>query len=648
MKKRTCIKVVLLIAAVIGAVGWLIVRWNPASRNRLVVTTTGPLDIRLWGIRPDAGDAIYDPNGKEVGRTLGIARWDNPYWGEKSQRFDFIFELPDTNEPPTFAGMPRIAPSGEDINLRGGFGQHFFDYEGRRLLWLRASFPRTFKRWVLGGLWRSEAAFDTVDIALDYYHGPPGKALFTLKGPFELNSVISSEDTLHEVFFKDDFENTRFELSTSKRFAIDTPVAVYDTSGSRYLPRRGSSRTSPQGSRRIEYSVQGMPLKRIAAIAFGEQPLRITFKTVNLNVGGGKRRDHAPYLDEVIERLGQTVTSNNSHEPTFESAAEALKVIDLVRGSGLLRAGEAIEYRRNRGDPVDLKNLTNEQAVRLRETLNRWLTAIDPGFRAWAVRIGLKCEWPEFVEPALELLEGPLRDDYNWMTNAEKMVADALRHCDDVLSDDHIRRIANLHLDDDRRETLLPLRRLLREPKTEARIRALRELAEDDRPWLWWFAVGRLCYWKAFEARHDSLPDKLKPRVFLLQGSAAFADADQIAPRAYDLLASILTPELLTFDPSFFHDTLKRVAKKLDPQRRTAVVVNFLRCLEDFDYSTRAVADRIVKYINLWHGLDIGGLGTDVNRQTPQLQKYDWPAIIAEAIEWYDGKYKTADPNSTR
>ncbi len=112
MKKRTRIKVVVLIAAVIGVLVWLVVRWNAASRTGIVVTTTGPLDIRLWGIRPNAGDAIYDPNGKEIRRTLGSARWGNPYWADSDQRFDFIFELGDSNEPPLMGTFPRLEVSG--------------------------------------------------------------------------------------------------------------------------------------------------------------------------------------------------------------------------------------------------------------------------------------------------------------------------------------------------------------------------------------------------------------------------------------------------------------------------------------------------------------------------------------------------------
>ena len=55
---------------------------------------------------------------------------------------------------------------------------------------------------------------------------------------------------------------------------------------------------------------------------------------------------------------------------------------------------------------------------------------------------------------------------------------------------------------------------------------------------------------------------------------------------------------------------------------------------------------RIVKYLNLWYGLDIGGLGSDVRKQTPDLDKMDLEAVAAEAIEWYDTIYNSADPNT--
>jgi len=650
MKKRTRITVVLLIVAVIGAIGWLVVRWNAAGRTGIVVTTTGPLDIRLWGIRPDAGDTIYDPNGKAIQETLGIARWDSPHWGEKSQRFDFIFELPDSNEPPQFSAFPRIGPSGENRHLGGGFDQQLFDYEGRTLLWLRATFPRTFKRWVLGGVWRSEAAFDAVDLTLNYYHGPPGKSIFTLKGPFEPNSTVSSEDSVYKVSFKEDVGSgssayAEFELSTSVSFGLNTPVVAYDASGNHNLAKTGSGRSSPQGSR-IEYRAHGIPLKRIAAIAFGEQPRHITFNNVNLNVAGHKRRAHAAYLDQMAERLGLTVTSKNSGVPRFKSAAEALKVIDIVRGSGLLRAAEAIVYRRTRGERIDLNNLADEQAVRLRETLNRWLTAIDPEFRAWSVRIGLLCKWPEFVEPALELLERPVRRDYRSMPDAQMMVADALRHCAGGLSDDHVGRIADLLLGNGPRETLLRLMKLLRDPKTESRVEALWKLAKDDRPWVWWYAVERLAQWGEFADKQDSLPQKLKLRLFLIRGAAGFSNVEQTAGEAYKLAGELLAPQLHALDPGIFRDVLGSLIKNVDRQQVTTAMIGFLRRVEEGDRSVEYAIDEIVRYINAWYGLDIGGLGSDVDRQTPERNKYDWAAIVAETVEWYGSIQDANDANS--
>ena len=82
------------------------------------VTSTGPLDIRLWGIRPDAGDTIYDPNGNKIAETVGNARRDRAVWEDNHQRRDFIFEIPDTNEPITFLYSFRCFVNGEE--KRGG------------------------------------------------------------------------------------------------------------------------------------------------------------------------------------------------------------------------------------------------------------------------------------------------------------------------------------------------------------------------------------------------------------------------------------------------------------------------------------------------------------------------------------------------
>ena len=65
-------------------------------------------------------------------------------------------------------------------------------------------------------------------------------------------------------------------------------------------------------------------------------------------------------------------------------------------------------------------------------------------------------------------------------------------------------------------------------------------------------------------------------------------------------------------------------------------------------WSTWGSISRIVKYLNLWYGLDIGGLGTDLRKKTPDLDKMDLETIAAEAVAWYDTVYLRGDPNSVQ
>jgi len=655
MKKRTrTIIVVLLVAIVIGAMSWLVVRWNAAGQGRIVVTTTGPLDIRLWGIRPDAGGAIYDPNGKKIRDALGIAQWGPSHWRDDSQRFDFIFELPDTNELPLFTWFPNIEASYENRPLGGGFGHRFLDYKGKKLLWLTTTFPRTFRRSVLFGLWTADCDVETIDITLSYYHGPPGKAAFTIRGPFEPNDVMTSEDGVHKVAFMADGGSVsrpyaQFVLTTSAYFRSYASVAAYDSSRRRYLAGTGnvSLSTNPKQGSRIEYNVQALPLKVIDAIAFGEDNNRITFKNVNLNVARRNNRNHADYLDEMAERLDPGFSTRGVAEKRFSNAAEAIEFMEIVRGRHVLHAGEAIlRGRPGSGGPPTVE-LVDVSSQRLKKTAHRWTRAMEPEFRAMGVRVGLFCKWPEFVEPAFELLDYPaMHDEYSARMVWSK-VAQALADYRAELSDHAIARLAQILLRRDERDNLMYLKQCFWSPKSEARIEALWELANDDRSWLWWDAIEKLAQWKQFDGRHDSLTDKLKLRLFLIRGAYGFSNAEQIAPKAYALLDGLLTLQLLALDVGTFNRVLDKILRNPDRRFATAALINYLGRIEGSDSSATFSITIIVKYINLWHGLDIGGLGTDVTQDTGDTRKYDWPAITAEAIEWYEDNQDANDANTS-
>ena len=641
MKRRV---VIIAVLAATGLAMWLFVHLRSACGSaQLTVTSTGPLDIRLWGIRPDAGDVIYDLDGNETCQTLGVS-WDSSNWGEKVQRFDFIFELPDTGELPLFKELSRFEVNGEDRPLAISVFQQILAHEDRRVLWVRSTFVRTFRRSVLRGLWISNTKIDTVDITLEYFHGLPGKSVFTVEGPFKQGSVVSSDREVYDVSFTKDLAGgyAFFELSRPTHFNRAMSVVVYDESGSRHLADRVAIRSKGQTGL-IEYRVPNMSFDRMSSIAFGEQQYEITFKGVNLRVGGSKRRTYGAYLDKMGERLGLTMTGKELANYRFETATEALDVIDVVRGSMLVQAARAV--LRQWPNPQDL---SDEQTARLAEALGRWITAEDPLIRAFAVSIGLRCKWPNFIDPAIELLERPAGLDHYAENEIRDRATQSLRYCAGELSDDHIRRIADLMLSETRWQIRSGLLRLLDTPKMESRIKAFWRLAEDDRTRLWWFAVARLSAWKAFKGKYDSLPDKLKLRVFLIHGRRGFSDPDQIEPRAHDLLAGLLTPDLRGPDSGIFCGVLAKIAEKLDVETKTEIAIRALPHIERFNYPDCEIADIIVKYVNLWHGLDIGGLGDDVNLQTPDIRSYDWRAITAEAIEWYDTEYNAADPNSAR
>ncbi|MBN2271298.1 MAG: hypothetical protein JXN61_11830, partial [Sedimentisphaerales bacterium] len=226
--------------------------------------------------------------------------------------------------------------------------------------------------------------------------------------------------------------------------------------------------------------------------------------------------------------------------------------------------------------------------------------------------------------------------------------ADALAKYSDKLSDEEIGRVKEILLSRDDYMILYGLRTCLGRTKSRAKVDALWELAMDERLWLWWYAIEKLAKWEEFEGKYDSLPDKLKVRLFAVMGSDGFSNTEQIAPQANVLLAESLTPKLVELDSPAVFKIIEKIAANPDRRFATAALIDSLRRFEGLYLSPAYPVGKTVKYINLWYGLDIGGLGNDVNRQVLESHKYDWPAITAEAIEWYDTEYKAADANSVR
>ena len=88
MKKLKLLLVVFVVAVIVPS--WLIHLRNGPSDIGL----GGPLEIRLVGVRPDAGEKLFDINGKEIEGLKIPSLVYGGWWGSENLRREFIFELP--------------------------------------------------------------------------------------------------------------------------------------------------------------------------------------------------------------------------------------------------------------------------------------------------------------------------------------------------------------------------------------------------------------------------------------------------------------------------------------------------------------------------------------------------------------------------
>ncbi len=647
MKRRTFILIVLSgVALAVCLVVYVRVR---IGNSRFSVSSTGPLDIRLWGIRPDAGDIIHDPKGNKVADTLGIARNETTVWRDNLYCRDFIFEIPDTNESISF--LPLLYSANREEDRRSSFlkGSLYFEHHGRNFGWFQTVIPRTMRQSFLFGVWKKEVPVDRIDLHLRYYYGPPNKPICVFKGPFVFGRKVTDETGLHEIYFErhSDTPRTKLVMLFCPRWRID-PVAdilFYDAEDKCLFVGNGFPYKIPAGEG-IGYSLPRILLKKTAKITIGEEPYRITVRNLKLDLVSSERRTYAGRFDRMVEIL------KSGHGPTryvrhnYRNLNELLEVIDILRGEQIYQVSRNLCFRRLGMLYVDPDTLDTEQSHKLKQTVLRWADAMDPEIRVNAIRLGLHCEWPEFFDMACDLLEYP---DRNYFGEAVPIrdIAEVLYSHREKLSERDINRIAAILPRLNNPNAIRRLQDCLKRPKSPARLAALWDLANSDRPWLWTDAIRQLMMWREFKGKYDSLSEKLKPRVFLVAGYRGFSDPAQIAPKVSELQLSLLSSQLLTRHTSTFSTLIRNIPESTDKRAMTEIMIESLRYMEyRRDWSVWMAIGKIVRYLNLWHDVDIGGLGSDLSKQIPELDKINLEAVAVEAIEWYDTKYKSADPNT--
>ncbi len=695
MKRRTIITAALLGTAL--TVGLILYLCAQLDNRGFSVTSTGPLDIRLWGIRPDAGDSIYDPNGKKIMETFGLAREDMTAWKDTSYRRDFIFEVPDADEAVLFYGQLRLLVDGrEKEQVRASRARSFsFYHKGRTLWWLQMNIPRTVVKSFLFGTWSKQVPVDRVDMNLRYYCGPPYDPICIFKGPFEVGRKVVDETGLHEISLSltSDAHRSKLNMMLSPGRRIDSHAdAVFYNAGGKYKRAAGRwSRTDPNNPV-IMYHVSGLRLTDIDLITIGEKPFEMKVRNLSLRSPNAEHRTYAEHLDEIAERLNPGSDPTRHKWPNYSIFSDlngAMKVIDVIRGGRIKQACERY------CNPRDIATLDADQLQRLKRTVLRWAGAMDPEIFVPAIESGLRCGWPEFVDVALDILEHPHRRrsrivnptgdvaaalsyftfrgqlsdrQVQWRVDAilnilEKSLRDHSRTVNttrDVaaalpsssfrgrLSDGQAQRIVEIvpRYTDDR--IIDKLFHFLDRPKSPAQITALWNLADHDQPWLWVRALEELYYWGHLKGKFDELSEKMKVRLFLIISRHWFTEPDQIEPKASELLPTLLSGDLLTQHSNTFSTLVRRLPESVDRRAMTAAIIESFRNMEyrRQGWSIWTAICLSVQHLNLWYGLDIGCLGSDYGKKIWNLDTLDLEAIATEAVVWYDTEYNRAAPNT--
>ncbi|MHC4570086.1 MAG: hypothetical protein ACYTE3_30555 [Planctomycetota bacterium] len=565
-------------------------------------------------------------------------------------RHDFIFETPATDEP-VFHGKLQYLVNGSRFGPVD-FAQRTFHFEhkGRTLWWFQTTISRTAIRSLPFGIWRRRVPVDRIDLNLQYYCGPPRKPICMFKGPFEVGKTVVDETGLYRIFLMEYGSSTPpvLDLHVYGKPRIDSAARAlfYAAEGKRHVVAKSWSPADPN-SPAIRYRFSNLSPEDIELITIGEEPFEIAVRNLNLDSLKGEHRTYAEHLDKIAERLDLERDPKRLERYRFKSLNEMLKVMDVIRGDKIPDVCHSLCSSSDGKSRLERANISADQLQRLRQTALRWAGAMDPEIRAAASRLGLHCGWPEFVDIALELLKHPLPGHPRAVGPAGD-ASKALYYFREQLSERDVERIAEILPPQTDARIFNGLHKCLEHPKSPVRIRALWSLANCDQPWHWSRAIRQLSSWNEFDGKQDSLPEELKVRVFLMLGPRGFSDPNQIAPKASDLLLSLLSSELLTHYHITYSSLLLNIPENIDRRVMTDVMIESLRNAEygPQGYSFSVAISRIVKYLNLWYDVDIGGLNSDTKKRDARLYRKYMDTVASEAVKWYDTVYTGADPNA--
>jgi len=629
-----------------------------SARPKPSVVNKGPLDIRLVGVCPDGGEQLYDASGRKLKATIGALGPFNTNWKSEEQCRDFLFEVPDVNSQVVFVPVSRIWIAGINRGLGGGHGGYFGPNDNPPTLIRSITFDRSYKRQVLY-FFQTQNEIRHIDLTLRYLYGPRRQATCTFTGPLTVGQTAKADFnrpySLTPVQSKGfpRYSGTDLLFATSQPFDSDTIVVAYDLQGRRYLLE---SRMGGGGRRGANITFRDivLPLNEIAVITFGEKPYEITFKNIAVDFPDRPYRTYPEFLDQMSERLGLVdMSPEELAQYNFRNPQEAIDIIDIVRGGWHVR--KTFEAIRHGKPKIDITKLDQATQDKIHRAATEW--AKTNYLSKYGISLGLMGRWSEFFDMAIERLgqEIPYGNGYpyykrTWNQDNAQIANTMINYRMDQLAEEQIQKIKELILNADIDFELEYLIRYLNQTQSQVATDALWELAQNEKPWIWWKAI-EAWYYRTSRTRlvYNELSEKMKLRLLLVNNTIR---DETLEGKALKILPEIFTPDLGKMVSDVWNKVRERISHEFDKKVATEIFINYLRQLQyemtvsqwisnnSFKGNSKWMVAYIIRNLNVWYGTNIGNLGTEETRDTDiytlirtQIQ---FQALITEALQWYD------------
>jgi beta-lactamase regulating signal transducer with metallopeptidase domain len=639
------------------------------------VVNNGPLDIRLVGICPDSSEDLYDAGGRKLDRRLGAGGVWTPSWGSDRQCRDFYFEIPNGPKQPFLMPSMRLTVAGTNFGLGGSsMSWRSSDANSINFGW-SMTFDRTYPRMFHSFRWNS--SIDQVDVTVEYYYGARRESLCTFTGPFTADRTVQADEGRPYSLIPKIVQtgsDRQFNFMTTQPFNSSGIAMAYDLEGRRHqLDIRGGRIDSQQGAN-IDYGNLGVPLDRIAMITVGEKPNEITFRNVNVHFRDHPQRTYAEFLDKMADRLGLTgLSPEQLQRVRIKTPEEAIKVIEVVRGEQNVRAVvealKSAQFSRvptpNAPQPFRISDADEATQEKIRRVATQW-AGVAP-VSQYGIQLGLLGQWPEFFDMAIKKLASvsDMNIDSVSYESAMREVAYLFVGVVHDLTPAQVQEVeqAVLTVRDGLICTLLI--QCLARTDSQASVEARWELAQDDRPWIWWPALAS---WHSSEPQPTRRPiDERLSEAMSLRLSVVRDELkdEAVKARAAVLLRQVLTPEVSRMDSSTWRAAADRIVKNLDKVTATEIYIGYLRQLRaamassqgehdgSFRINSVELAARVIRPLNAWYDRDFGGFGTEETRESSAKIRAAWASsiskfdtLIAEVVAWYDGQRKPAPLDS--